>query len=190
MNNSVHVDMDFGSGPLVFMLGDMFGVTDNHWHNLTLSHRGAKVTAILDAELRELDVPDNHHHLYLDPEICVGGGHNMKQRKGHTSQNNFVGSLKYAYFNEINLLYELRRGSPRAQYVSLLEPEYEETEVRILPLTLPFPASHVLWPLTSRHNLALSFDFKSTRAMAVLAAGNATTPRGLGHWEVRKHGVA
>ncbi|KAF4522762.1 hypothetical protein B566_EDAN012352, partial [Ephemera danica] len=81
LNNSVHVDMDFGSGPLVFMLGDMFGVTDNHWHNLTLSHRGAKVTAILDAELRELDVPDNHHHLYLDPEICVGGGHNMKQRK-------------------------------------------------------------------------------------------------------------
>lgn len=103
---------------------------------------------------------------------------------GQASENNFVGSLKYAYFNDINLLYELHKGSPRAQYVSLLPPEYGLSEVRILPLTLPFPASHVLWPLSSRRNLTLKFDFKSARAMAVLASGNVSTPRGTGYWEV------
>jgi hypothetical protein len=82
LNNSVHVEMDFGSGPITFTLGDFGGVTSNHWHNLTLSHHGAKVIARLDKEEKELEVPGSHHHLYLDPEICVGGGPKMQQRKG------------------------------------------------------------------------------------------------------------
>lgn len=85
----------------------------------------------------------------------------------------------------MNLLYELEKGSARAHYVSVFPPELEETEVLTLPITFPFPASHILWPLASTKSFKMHFYFKSSKAMAVLASGNITAPNP-GYWEVHK----
>jgi hypothetical protein len=83
----------------------------------------------------------------------------------------------------VNLLYELEKGSPRAHYVSVFPPELKETEVLTLPITFPFPASHILWPVANKTQFKMHFYFKSSRANAVLASGNITAPNP-GYWEV------
>ncbi|XP_065333627.1 axotactin isoform X4 [Cloeon dipterum] len=183
MNDSVVIELDLGSSPIKVRMGEKYSVTRGHWHNVTVVQKGAKVKFTLDHEMIEEEVPGDHHHLYLDPEICLGGGSRPNSRQAG-SKNNFVGSLKYAYFNDVNLLYELAKGNARARYVSLFKPDFKEEEVGILPLTFPFPASHVLWNLQSKHHLNVHFYYKSSKGMAVLASGNVTAPAP-GFWELR-----
>jgi len=85
----------------------------------------------------------------------------------------------------VNLLYELEKKSARAQYVSVFPPEFKEEDVMTLPLTFPFPASHVVWPLANKDRLDINFYYKSSKGMAVLASGNVTAPNP-GYWEVSK----
>jgi Laminin G domain len=56
-------------------------VMRGHWHNVTVVQKGAHVKFILDHEEVEQEVPGNHHHLYLDPEICLGGGPRPNNRQ-------------------------------------------------------------------------------------------------------------
>lgn len=105
---------------------------------------------------------------------------------GLLSNNNFAGSLKYVFFNDVSILYELKKGNPKVHYIGVLEPEFYEADVEIIPLTFPFPSSHIWWPASNVHNnLSLSFEFKSYRSMAVLVSSNVTTAAGTGYMEVR-----
>jgi hypothetical protein len=103
---------------------------------------------------------------------------------GLMSYNNFVGCLKYAFFNDISILYELKKGNPKVHYIGVLEPEMYETDVEVIPITFPFPSSYVWWPNRQRDNFTLKFSFKSNRSMAVLASSSVTTATGNGYWEV------
>lgn len=76
----------------------------------------------------------------------------------------------------------------QVHYIGVLEPEFYEADVEIIPLTFPFPSSHIWWPATNVHNnMSLSFEFKSYRSMAVLVSSNVTTAAGTGYWEVRRN---
>jgi hypothetical protein len=103
---------------------------------------------------------------------------------GLMSYNNFVGCLKYAFFNDISILYELKKGNPKVHYIGVLEPEIYETDVDVIPITFPFPSSYIWWPNRQSDNFALKFAFKSSRSMAVLASSSITTDTGSGYWEV------
>lgn len=102
------------------------------------------------------------------------------------SHNNFVGSLKYVFFNDISILYELKRGNPKVHYIGFLSPEFTETEVDMIPITLPFPSSHIVWPVASFNHISLMFDFKSHKHMAILISSLVTTStqNTSGFWEV------
>jgi hypothetical protein len=100
------------------------------------------------------------------------------------SYNNFVGCLKYAFFNDISILFELKKGNPKVHYIGVLEPELYETNVDVIPITLPFPSSYIWWPNRQSGNFTLKFAFKSSRSMAVLASSSVKTATGNGYWEV------
>lgn len=108
---------------------------------------------------------------------------------GLKSHNNFVGSLKYVFFNDISILYELKKGNPKVHYIGFLSPELTETEVDMIPITLPFPSSHILWPVASSDHLSLMFDFKSHKHMAILVASPVKTSaqNSSGFWEVGRN---
>jgi len=59
-----------------------FSVLRGQWHNVTVIQKGAKVKFIVDYEEIEEEVPGDHHHFYLDPEICLGGGPRPNSRQG------------------------------------------------------------------------------------------------------------
>lgn len=103
---------------------------------------------------------------------------------GLKSNNFFVGSLKYVFFNDISILYELKRGNPKVHYIGLLEPEYADSNVDSIPITFPFHSSHIRWYHNHPSQLFLKFDFKSYKNLAVLAAAEVTTENGVGYWEV------
>lgn len=100
-----------------------------------------------------------------------------------------MGSLKYVFFNDISILYELKRGNPKVHYIGFLSPELTETEVDMIPITLPFPSSHIIWPVRSIDSLSLMFDFKSHKHMAILVSSLVTTSgqNSSGFWEVSKN---
>jgi hypothetical protein len=106
---------------------------------------------------------------------------------GLMSYNNFVGCLKYAFFNDISILYELKKGNPKVHYIGVLEPEIYETDVEVIPITFPFPSSYIWWPNRQSSNFTLKFAFKSSRSMAVLASSSVTTATGSGYWEVSSY---
>ncbi|XP_039285766.1 contactin-associated protein-like 5 [Nilaparvata lugens] len=180
----VHVDMGDESAATVSQLGT--AVSNNSWHNLTILHSHDQLLVSLDDDVRLLDLGEGQlQHLYIDPEIYIGGGPELHKRKGLQSHNNFVGSLKYVYFNDVSILYELKKNNPKVHYIGVLDPLYAEEDVDDIPITFPFPVAHVWWTNDNPDALSLAFDFKSSRAMAVLAYSEVTTATGQGYWEVR-----
>ncbi|XP_054286354.1 axotactin-like isoform X2 [Macrosteles quadrilineatus] len=182
-NGSVVVEVDLGGDAIITKLG--FGVNDNEWHNLTISHHHSKVTIYLDQESRLITLQGGQPHLYIDPEIYIGGGPELHKKSGLSSLNNFVGSLKYVYFNEISILYELKKGNPKVHYIGVLDPMFFEYDIKVIPITFPFSVAHIRWPIHTPEFLQLSFEFKSSRSMAILATAEVQSSLGTGQWELR-----
>ncbi|XP_066589237.1 axotactin isoform X2 [Prorops nasuta] len=184
INGSVHVELDFGHDSKVStVLGDY--VTSNFWTNLTIFHNGSLVFVSLDDEVKVLEIPGENYNIIIDPEIYIGGGPELHKKKGLLSRNNFAGSLKYVFFNDKSIIYELKRSNPMVHYIGVLEPEYYEADVDVIPITYPFAGSHIWWPVERTDSLKLNFDFKSSEPVAVIASGDVKSIRGLGYWELR-----
>ncbi|XP_063236083.1 axotactin isoform X2 [Bacillus rossius redtenbacheri] len=182
-NESVFVELDLGDGPVSVTIGR--SVSDNHWHNLTVLQQHGNVTVVLDKEWETVELPGPGQHLYLDPEVYFGGGRDMHSKRGLVSSNNFAGCMKYVFFNDVSVLYELKRGGPQVLYHGVLQPEFYDADVEVIPVTFAFPSSYIWWPSRSRSNFSLRFDFKTNRSTAVLMSSNVTTSFGSGYWEVR-----
>ncbi|KAG7199173.1 hypothetical protein KM043_018052 [Ampulex compressa] len=183
-NGSVHVELDFGhNSKIATVLGDY--VTSNYWNNLTIFHNGSLVFVSLDDETKVLEVPGENYNMIIDPEIYIGGGPELHKKKGLLSHNNFAGSLKYVFFNDKSIIYELKRSNPMVHYIGVLEPEYYEDDVDVIPITYPFAGSHIWWPIERTDSLKLNFDFKSSKPVAVVASGDVKSNRELGYWELR-----
>ncbi|XP_047111390.1 neurexin-4 isoform X1 [Schistocerca piceifrons] len=182
-NRVVHIEINLGNEPIITTMGD--DVTANYWNNLTIIHNENLVRIYCNTEAKEFELSGTKNYLYIDPEIYIGGGPELHKKTGLASHNNFVGSLKYVFFNEISILYELKKGNPKVHYIGVLEPEFEETKVEVIPLTLPFPSAHIKWYLNDTDTLSLKFDFKSSQPTGVLAVSNITTPSGHGYWELK-----
>ncbi|XP_043670095.1 neurexin-4 isoform X1 [Vespula pensylvanica] len=184
MNGSVYVELDFGhDSKIAAVLGDY--VTSDHWNNLTIFHNGSLIFVSLDEEVKVLEIPGENYNMIIDPEIYIGGGPELHKKKGLVSYNNFVGSLKYVFFNDKSIIYELKRSNPMVHYIGVLEPEYYEADVEVIPITYPFAGSHIWWPIEKTDSLKLNFDFKSSKPIAVVASGDVKSNRGLGYWELR-----
>ncbi|XP_015175861.1 PREDICTED: neurexin-2 isoform X5 [Polistes dominula] len=184
LNDSVVVELDFGHDSKIHTeLGDY--VTSDHWNNLTIFHNGSWVYVSLDEEVKVLKIPGENYNMIIDPEIYIGGGPELHKKKGLVSYNNFVGSLKYVFFNDKSIIYELKRSNPMVHYIGVLEPEYYEADVEVIPITYPFAGSHIWWPIEKTDSLKLNFDFKSSKPIAVIASGEVHSEQGLGYWELR-----
>lgn len=186
-NNSVYVEMDFGDGIMSAVLGNY--VTNNFWHNLTITHNYKNVSIVLDNEIKVMDIPGATIRVLFDPEIYFGGGPYLNKKKGLASVNNFPGSLKYVFYNDVSILYELKKVNPKVHYIGILETEFEEVDVEVIPITFPFATSHIWWPINQMDELNIKFDFRSSRASAILAYCDVDTPEGNGFWEVNKYNM-
>lgn len=181
-DRKIRIEMNFGDGLLQADLGR--NITNNEWKNLTIHHDNDRVHLILNDERLSLNITGNNL-LYIDPEIYIGGGPELKKIKGMASHNNFAGCLRYVFYNDISIIYELRKMNPKVHYIGVLRPEFYEEDVQVIPITYPFASSHIWWPNQRMNSLSLSLDFKSSRSMAVLAASDVTTATGVGYWELR-----
>ncbi|KAI5716611.1 hypothetical protein M8J76_009357 [Diaphorina citri] len=187
VNASVLIELDMGTGgpPLTRKLGN--NVTNDRWYNLTITHNDNVVNISLDEHKTRLQFNATSLSLYIDPEIYIGGGPELSKKKGLKSTNNFVGSLKYVFYNDISILAELGRRSPRVHYIGALDPELYESPVETIPITLAYPSAHFEWKLNQTGDLTLALEFKSNRSVGILASGeiNSTSGQVIGYWELR-----
>lgn len=178
-NNSVYIEMNFGGEVMSQVLGRNSNL--KQWHNLTIFHEYDRVHLSLNDERVTLNISGNSF-LYIDPEIYIGGGPELQKKKGLISHNNFAGCLKYVFYNDISIIYELKKMNPKVHYIGILEPEFYEDDVQVIPITYPFASSHIWWPNNHTNYLSLIFDFKTASNLSVLASSETKT--GL-YWEVR-----
>lgn len=99
----------------------------------------------------------------------------------HTRTRPLFGSTMYSYVFRVYFFF-----CPSA---GVLEAEFYEADVDVIPITFPFATSHIWWPINQANKLNIQFDFRSSRTTAVLAYGEVTTSEGNGFWEVSS-GVA
>ncbi|XP_045536292.1 contactin-associated protein like 5-3 [Papilio machaon] len=177
----VAIQIDLGDGPVEDYLGEK--VNNNKWHNLTVILQEKYAFVYLDDVTETYEVPGNAKYVCIDPEIYICGGPDLHKMKGLKSFNNFAGNLKYVYYNDVSILYELKQNNPKVHYIGVLDPEFEEIDIEVIPITYPFATSHIWWPLNQTNSINLIFDFKTSKNMAVLAYSQITT--GQGYWEVR-----
>jgi hypothetical protein len=71
-----------------------------------------------------------------------------------------LGSLKYVFFNDISVVYELKKANPKVHYIGVLEPEIYEADVETIPITFPFPSAHVWWENTRQDGFDVEFGFR------------------------------
>jgi hypothetical protein len=79
-NNTVHVEIDFGNGAVSTTIGQ--DVSYNYWNNFTIAHHQSMISVHLNHESEELELPGPNYHLYIDPEIYIGGGPELLKKKG------------------------------------------------------------------------------------------------------------
>ncbi|XP_063931341.1 axotactin isoform X3 [Zophobas morio] len=180
-NNSVHIELDFGSQSMSRVLGLINDFKLNQWNNLTIFHDHDKIHLILNNENVVLNISGSPM-LCIDPEIYIGGGPELQKKTGLKSKNNFAGSLKYVFFNDISIIYELNKNNPKVHYIGILRPEFYETDVKEIPITFPFASSHIWWLNNYIDNLSISFNFKSSSNLSVLASSETNTKL---YWEIR-----
>ena len=79
----MYVDIKFSEkGAIAAHIGS--SLTDGHWHILTIQHDGRIVTIKLDNHEKQVEVEGDNYHLYIDPDIHIGGGGPiLKNRKGN-----------------------------------------------------------------------------------------------------------
>lgn len=75
-------------------------------------------------------------------------------------------------------------GNVCCYFLGVLEAEFQENEVNVIPITYPFATSHIWWPINHAEEFNIKFDFRSSRTAAVLAYSDVTTVSGNGFWEV------
>lgn len=180
-NNTVFVEVEYGQGPIVTLLGKTKDFKLFQWNNLTIFHEYNKLHVILNDEHVIYNISGNPVH-YIDPEIYIGGGPELQKKSGLKSTNNFVGSLKYVFYNDISIIYELNKNNPKVHYIGTIRPEFFEADVKKIPITLPFSSSHIWWHNNHTNSLSLSFQYKASSNLSVLASSEAQT--GI-YWEVR-----
>lgn len=180
-DEKVAIQINLGDGPVEDYIGDK--VNNNKWHNLTVTLQEKTVTVHLDHTTQTYEVPGEAKFVCIDPEIYICGGPDLYKMKGLKSFNNFAGNLKYVYYNDVSILYELKQNNPKVHYIGVLDPEFEEIDIEVIPITYPFATSHIWWPLNQSLSLNLIFDFKTAKNMAVLAYSQIAS--GQGYWEVR-----
>ncbi|XP_048487493.1 contactin-associated protein-like 4 [Plutella xylostella] len=180
-NESIAIQIDLGDGPIEDYIGEK--VNNNKWHNLTVILNEKTVIVHLDHKTEVYEIPGDAKFLCIDPEIYICGGPDLHKMKGLKSFNNFAGNLKYVYYNDVSILYELKQNNPKVHYIGVLDPEFEDIDIEVIPITYPFATSHIWWPLNQSHSINLIFDFKTSKNMAVLAYSQITS--GQGYWEVR-----
>ncbi|XP_018318790.1 contactin-associated protein like 5-1 [Agrilus planipennis] len=178
-NNSLYINMDFGDGPLNAILGQNANLRE--WNNLTIFHEYDQVHLSLNDEKVTLNITGNTL-LYIDPEIYIGGGPELQKRIGLLSGNNFAGCIKYVFYNDISIIYELKKMNPKVHYIGILRPEFYEADVDVIPITYPFSSSYIWWPNNQTDQLTLAFDYKSSSNLSVLASSEAKTGF---YWEIR-----
>nr|CAH7733562.1 unnamed protein product [Callosobruchus chinensis] len=181
-NNSVFVELNFGDKPLVTVLGKRSNFKLYQWNNLTIYHEYDQVHLILNEEQVTVNITYGKPLLYIDPEIYIGGGPELQKKMGLRSTNNFVGSLKYVFYNEISIIYELHKNNPKVHYIGILRPEFYEADVKKIPITFPFSSSHIWWHNNHTDSLSVSLSFKASSNLSVVASSEAQT--GI-YWEVR-----
>ena len=83
-NHVLQVSLDFGDvniQPISVEMGDR--ITDGDWHVLTIDHQESKVSINLDGYEQTFEIKGNNQHLYIDPDIYIGGGGpRLKNRQG------------------------------------------------------------------------------------------------------------
>lgn len=84
----------------------------------------------------------------------------------------------------MSILYELNKGKQKVHYIGVLDPTFNEEDVDVIPFTFPFPTAHFWWLIDDPDSLTLSFHFKSSRNLAVLATSEVEFANGVGFWEV------
>jgi hypothetical protein len=80
LNDTVHVEIDFGDGMVSTRIGQ--GLISNYWNNFTIAHHQSVISVHLNHESEELELPGPNYHLYIDPEIYIGGGPELQKKKG------------------------------------------------------------------------------------------------------------
>ncbi|KAF7992308.1 hypothetical protein HCN44_001633 [Aphidius gifuensis] len=184
IEKKVHVQLDFGNDSKIkTILGNH--VSSNSWNNLTIFHNGSQVFVGLNDDVKVFEIPGVNSYMIIDPEIYIGGGPELQKKKGLVSFNNFAGTLKYVFYNDKSIIYELKKSNPMVHYIGVLEPEYYEADVNVIPITYPFAGSHIWWPIEKTHSLMLNFDFQSSQPVAVVASGDVKSDQGIGYWELR-----
>ncbi|CAB3260316.1 unnamed protein product [Arctia plantaginis] len=179
-DKKVAIQIDLGDGPVEDYLGQK--VNNNMWHNLTVLLQDQTIQVYLDNITETYEIPGNARYVCIDPEIYICGGPDLHKMKGLKSFNNFAGNVKYVYYNDVSILYELKQNNPKVHYIGVLDPEFDEIDIEVIPITYPFATSHIWWPLNQSHSVNLRFDFKTSKNMAVLAYSQTSSQ---GYWEVR-----
>ncbi|KAI8426442.1 hypothetical protein MSG28_005270 [Choristoneura fumiferana] len=147
----------------------------DQWHSVqvTIDVHGARLIAKVDQMKEEVYLKG------LSFDTNYGITDNL------TSVILIGGNLKYVYYNDVSILYELKQNNPKVHYIGALDPEFEETDIEVIPITYPFATSHIWWPVNKTNSFHLIFEFKTSKNMAVLAYSETNTVSGQGYWEVR-----
>ncbi|KAG9510420.1 Contactin-associated protein-like 5, partial [Fragariocoptes setiger] len=137
-----------------------WNLADGRWHNLTVVHSYRRISLHLDEHSVHTNISSKNAYLYVDPSVYFGGvsQHQLNETRNlsiaFNLRHKFVGCLRSLYYNDQNVLLDLKQGSPNVEYRSPLGKPVlggggtcEPQEPSSLPLTFRSGKSYLKFQL-------------------------------------------
>lgn len=128
-NGSLVVELNFGDQAIIMsnLLYDRLLLkppilSDGQWHRVTLQHRTKQVMLTIDEYSFNHTITTKYHHFYFDPAIYFGAVPNLLSNetklltKTINLRHKFVGCFRSIYFNQHNILLDLKKSSQAVEY--------------------------------------------------------------------------
>lgn len=176
VKGQIRFEVDFGEGALE-ILPKSDPVNDNKWHNVTVIHVRNQVFLTLDGKEYRLNIAGPLYYMHLEPYIYVGGLSRSLAERLNISTNvfksKFAGCLKSVYFNDADILYELKRNSPSTRFIGLFSPTFGCADnFSSIPMTFQTSWSYLNITRQPKSRFNLSMEFKTNQTSVVLASGS------------------
>lgn len=154
-------------------------LSDGRWHNVTFTHNGKHLSLHLDNYSVNYTVMGKNNHFYFDPTIYFGAIPNLLLNETRTLarpinlRHKFVGCLRSVYYNQHNILLNLKQSSSMVEYRDISGKARLDSclvpEPNSLPLTLRSGKSYLTFQLTPYSQLAMLTSFQSENSSIIKA---------------------
>ncbi|XP_022697200.1 neurexin-4-like [Varroa jacobsoni] len=160
VENQLTLNVDLGGEGQITTLKVGSLLDDNLWHDVSIHRNQSDITFSVDRVLIQQVIKGDSIKLDLNREFFIGGLPYFSQ-EGVVVTKNFTGCIENLYFNQTDVIREIKEDNRRWDYQIFGETLYSCQFEQVIPVTFASDASYIRVNGYMQRQMNTSFDFRT-----------------------------